>query len=90
MIIQYSPQVSNRKINYTFEPDKIIAELNGVTDVFDFAGMPDGEAAEIETTLEINPIIRAYKKDGIVHLMLLNFISADAAEIEKYPTEFEV
>ena len=90
MIIKYSPQVNDNKINYVFETEKIIAELNGVTDIFDFINLPDGELLEIETTLEIQPIIDGYKKDGILHLTLLNFISNRATDEEKYPSEFEV
>lgn len=85
MKVLYSPQVSNEKINYTFEDEKIIATIDNVTDEFDFANMPDGILEGIKTTLPFNPILNAKKVDGILYVELLNFINEDATEEEKFP-----
>ena len=44
----------------------------------------------IETVLEYNPILKATKVDGILSVELLNFISEDATEEEKFPEWIEV
>lgn len=88
MRILLSPQVpinEGDKINYEFESDKIIATFKGVTDTFDFSGMPDGRAENIETTLELNPIISAERKDGVLYVELLNYTGKDATEEERFP-----
>jgi hypothetical protein len=60
------------------------------TDTFDFSSMPDGEAEEVETTLPINPIIKASRVDGVLELELLNLIGEDATEAERFPDWKEV
>ena len=90
MRVLLSPQRADRKINYTFGQDIITAELDGKTDTFDFSQMPDGEMVEVETTLPINPIISARRVDGVLEVILLNFIGPDATENEKYPDWVEV
>ena len=90
MRVLFSPQRDDRKINYTFGNDTITSEIDGVTDIFDFTQMPDGEMVEVETTLPINPIISARRVDGVLEVILLNFIGPDATENEKYPDWVEV
>ncbi|AMQ66619.1 hypothetical protein BH753_gp137 [Bacillus phage Shbh1] len=95
----YVPQLSDKQIEYTFEDEKIIVHLDGYTDTFDFTGLPDGrlelideESGKllIETSLPINPIIGAWKEDGILHLKLLNYINDEATEEERFPSWQEV
>ena len=94
MRIFKSPQIRFDGIQFTFafEGETVSATLNGVTDTFDFTGLPDGEAdySMIETVLEYNPILKATKVDGILSVELLNFISEDATEAEKFPEWIEV
>ena len=102
MKIMYSPQMRvNEKINYVFQGDKITASYNGITDEFDFTGMPDGELAIYDTsvmpciplfktTLEFLPIISANKKDGILSVTLMKFIGPDASYAERFPEWVEV
>ena len=93
MMILYSPQFNlfEQKIFYTFEKDKVIAELDGKVDPFDFNGMPDGKADSIESDIfEFCPVVSAERKDGVLHLVLLNFIDFNASEEEKYPEWQEV
>ena len=86
MKLLYSPQVNTgKKIVYSFGVDTIIAQYEGKTDTFDFSAMPDGEAGEIETTLSLNPILKAERKNGILSVELLNFIDENATELEKFP-----
>ena len=93
MRILFSPQVpvvEGQRIHYTFGNDVITAEIDGQTDTFDFSDMPDGEAVDIETTLPVNPIISARKTNGVLEVILLNFIGPDATEEERFPTWQEV
>ena len=94
MRIFKSPQIRFDGIQFTFafEGETVTATLNGVTDTFDFTGFPDGEMDSflIETVLKYNPIISAKKVDGILSVELLNFISEDATEEEKFPEWIKV
>lgn len=90
MKIYLSPQVSQSKIEYNFDKDRLSATYKSKTDIFDFTEMPDGVSVNIETTLEINPILSAKKEAGILYLELVNFISEDASEEECFPIWKEV
>lgn len=93
MRILYSPQRNDIKINYSFEGEKIIVEYNGQTDTFDFSTMPDGKMethdefgkSAITTVLPVIPIISAERVEGQLSVVLLNFISENARDSEKYP-----
>src|SRR5699024_9142212 len=79
MKILFSPQVrDDDKIWYEIEYQKITATINGVTDTFDFTGMPDGELqmyddgnSLIETVLDEVPIISAKKENGELTVEIL-------------------
>lgn len=73
------------KIDYEFGNDIVTATYKGVTDTFDFSGMPDGRAENIDTTLEVNPIISAERKDGVLYVKLKNYIGEGATDEEKFP-----
>lgn len=83
---------------YSIENEVIKATYKGVTDSFDFRGMPDGEvpysiaknSLEIETVLEVVPIVSAKKEDGVLSVELLQYIAPDASDAEKFPEWFEV
>lgn len=88
MKVLFSPQVNNQDvIIYTFEGDKITATYNLEVDVFDFTGLPDGEVSrhDIESTLPIQPVMRAFKEDGILHVELLNFVTHDSPHEVLFP-----
>jgi len=55
------------------------------SDTFDFSSSPDGELTDIETTLPVNPIMKAERTEGVLSLTLLSYIGADATEEEKFP-----
>ena len=94
MRILMSPQVTfeDKRFDFVFSGESISATFDGETDAFDFSELPDGEVdfSMIETTLEYNPIIVARRVDGILSVELLNFISEDASELEKFPEWVEV
>ena len=94
MRIYKSPQIraDEKRFEFEFSGEMIVATLDGVSDTFDFTGLPDGEVgySMIETVLEYNPILKATKVDGILSVELLNFISEDATEEEKFPEWIEV
>ena len=94
MRIYKSPQVGADEKRFKFElsGEMIVATFDGVNDTFDFTGFEDGEAdySMIETILEYNPILKATKVGGILSVELLNFISEDATEEEKFPEWIEV
>lgn len=94
MRILYSPQLSSDLISYEFGADKITATLRGETDVFDFNGFGDGiiedVSSDITTTLDVNPIISVERTNGVLSVVLLNYISEDATEAECFPTWMEV
>ena len=94
MRIYKSPQIraDEKLFEFEFSGEVIVATFDGIEDTFDFTGFPDGEAdySMIETVLEYNPILKATKVDGILSVELLNFISEDATEEEKFPEWIEV
>lgn len=88
MNILFNPQVNDSQtIYYRFMDETITVTIKGDVDVFDFNGLPIGQADGIETILPVNPIIRAERKDdGQLYVELVKFITEDASEDEKYPT----
>jgi len=88
MFIIYSPQRSDSSLSYTFPADGIIeATLDGVTDRFDFSGLPDGEldVSALETTLDICPVLAARRVNGQLEVKLLKFYGPNAPESERFP-----
>lgn len=89
-----TPQIrfDNKRLDYDFSVDIINVTCDGTEDIFDFSGLPDGEidSSLVDTILEFNPIISAKKENGVLSVVLLNFISEDATEEEKFPEWTEV
>ena len=94
MRILMSPQVmlEDQRFDFVFSGESISATFDGETDTFDFSGLPDGEVdfSKIETMLPINPILIARRVDGVLSVELLNFISEDASDAERFPEWVEV
>ena len=84
---QYNP---NHNIVYTFGEDSFIAEMDGVTDTFDFSKVNELNPRQIKTILPINPVVLVDRIGGDLHLVLINYISDDATEMEKFPEYMEV
>ena len=72
------------KVEYKIEEEKITITIDNVTDVFDFIDYPDGEVEknedtqmpDIETKLDILPIIDAYRKEGCLYLTIFFWVSS--------------
>lgn len=98
MRVFYSPQISVNKIDYVITGEVISATYKGVTDTFDFTDMPNGvievtkdNLTPIETELEVIPIIRVERVDGILSVMLVNTIDeTETDEAVLFPTWKEV
>ena len=90
MKYKFSPQRNDEKIIYDFNNDIVTATYKGKTEIFDFSGMPDGVGNVEAEVLEINPILKAERTNGILYIELLNFIGADASYEERFPTVQEV
>ena len=94
MRILMHPQVmfEDKRFDFGFSGESITATFDGETDNFDFSGLPDGEVdfSTVVTTLSYNPIIIARRVDGVLSVELLNFISEDASDDERFPEWIEV
>ena len=93
MKVYKSPQVriDGKRIEYTFDRNKITAVFNGVTDVFDLSAVKSTiNPKSIHTTLAFNPIERIEYVNNDLEVMLTNFIGPDASEEERYPHFEEV
>lgn len=77
-----SPQRSDNKISYIVENDILTITIDNATEVFDFTGVPEGKAEEIESgALQINPIISAEKIGEEITITLLRFYSFEEKEM---------
>ena len=89
-----SPQVmlEDQRFDFVFSGESITATFDGETDTFDFSGLPDGEVdfSKIETMLPYSPILIARRVDGVLSVELLNFISEDTSDAERFPEWIEV
>lgn len=83
--ILYSPQKNDKDILYKFEVDKITAYYEGQSDTFNFRGLTDGVAKNIESDLPFNPIISAKRKCGILYVELRYHYKKGATREEKFP-----
>jgi hypothetical protein len=90
MKILLSPQRNNKQLNYEFENERIRVTYDGLTDTFDFSTLPNGKAETINTLLPINPIVSAKRENGVLSVELIQFISSDATDEERYPRWQEV
>lgn len=76
-------QLSQNRVTYSADGDKLTATLNGTeTDTFDFSGFSDGQADDIETTLSSNPIAWAKKESGVLTVGVYNWLPDDATQEE--------
>jgi hypothetical protein len=85
MNILLAPIRADFSIIYTFGTDSITATIENESDTFDFSAMPNGILDEMATTLPYMPIVSAERKEGVLSVVLLNPIGADATQEEKFP-----
>lgn len=70
MRITWEPQRSDRIVSYEFDGETITATLDGVTDRFDFSGLPDGEL-DVSARLCIVRHANASGSEQLVYVNLL-------------------
>lgn len=99
MRVLFTPQIplDGDSIEYTFDEDiihaKAIYQGRVYRDSFDFKGLPDGELKmydengneTIQTELPISVLLGAKRVNGELRVELLNWISSDASEEERFP-----
>lgn len=90
MFIKLSPVRSDKTISYEFYGEIITVTIDEQVDRFDFSEVPNGRLEEVETSLPLNPIVSAERIDGELYVELINFISSDATEEERFPEWQEV
>jgi len=91
--IKYSPirkTYETQEITYEFGDDLVIATMDGQQDTFDFSALPDGKATEITSILPINPIERAWRKNGELYVVLRRFYGENSTQEERFPDWQEV
>lgn len=87
MNIFLSPQRNDCPIKYTFQEETIKMTYKGITDIVDLTTFPEGaEFQEMETTLEVAPVLDVKRENGELQVTLLNFIGGYASQEEKFPT----
>ena len=91
MLIKLTPQYNpEHEIKYTFGQDSFVAEMDGVTDTFDFSRVSELDPRQIKTILPLNPVVQVDRVNGELRLTLINYIDKTATETEKFPEYVEV
>ena len=91
MLIKLTPQYNpEHEIKYTFGQDLFVAEMDGVTDTFDFSRVSELDPRQIKTILPLNPVVQVVRVNGELRLTLINYIAKTATETEKFPEYVEV
>lgn len=91
MLIKLTPQYNpEHEIKYTFGKDLFVAEMDGVTDTFDFSRVSELDPRQIKTILPLNPVVQVDRVNGELRLTLINYIDKTATETEKFPEYMEV
>ena len=91
MLIKLTPQYNpEHEIKYTFGQDLFVAEMDGVTDTFDFSRVSELDPRQIKTILPLNPVVQVDRVNGELRLTLINYIDKTATETEKFPEYVEV
>lgn len=94
MKIFLMPQVSEHpNFKYSMEGDILNVECDGVMDEFDFSSFPNGQLEIMdnegnrlmETVLEVNPILKGERREGILYLTLLNRIGENESYEVRFP-----
>ena len=92
ILMCHQVMLEDKRFEFSFSGESITATFDGDSDTYDFSGLPDGEVdfSKIETILPHNPILIARRVDGVLSVELLNFISEDASDAERFPEWIEV
>lgn len=80
-----TPQRADSKISYTVDDDILILTIDGITEEFDFTGLPEGTAGEITPELlTMNPIISAEKIGDEITITLIRFYGEEEKEVFEF------
>ena len=91
MLVKLTPQYNPfHTIKYTFGADSFTAEMDGITDTFDFSKVNELNPRQIKTTLLLNPVVQVKRVKGVLQLTLINYIDEAATETELFPEYMEV
>lgn len=93
MRIYKSPQVrmNNERITYSANADKLTVTVEGVSDTFDFTNVVGVlNMSTVRTKLNVNPLQKVERKNGIIEVTAINYIGQDATEEERFPHFQEV
>lgn len=72
MQVEFSPQRSDDHVRYAFAGDAVTVTFGGVTETYDFTGVPDGEITEIGQGALPQPcLLRASKVAGVLTVKLV-------------------
>lgn len=93
MKVLLSPIITSQRIYYTFDDDAVMVTHSGVTERYDFGGLPDGSLIiydefgnyAIESDMSVAPFTKVVKEGGELFLTLRYFISEDAPDSLKFP-----
>lgn len=79
------PQRADMKIGYVVDGDILNVTIDGVTEEFDFTGLPEGRMTEIEPDeLKVNPIVGAEKIGDEITIKLIRFYGEDEKEVYEF------
>lgn len=80
--LELIPVRFDKSVDYKIDNDKLIVEIDGIKEEFDFTGFEEGIAEEIEVEyLPINPIIDVKKEGNTVFIKACRFYSFDEKEL---------
>lgn len=81
MQVLFSPQFSEKTIEYTFYKDTVRAKTEAETVFFDFRKVEEGKSYQVNHEL----VLSVERIDGELRLTLLDFICEDCPEKQKFP-----
>ena len=92
MNILFRPQINPyvESFQFHFEGEIITVTQGEEKDIFDFSEIPDGMVDGVETTLLVNPIIRARRENGVLYVELKKLYEDEVPIDEQFPEWMEV
>jgi len=77
----FSPQVNvTDTLSYEFDQDILTIHSNSQTDVLDLTNEPEGPIAVAHPC-----VIEAYRLNGVLHMVILNYIPYNANVEDRFP-----
>ena len=80
--LTFTPQRADIKAEYSINNDVLTVKIDGITENFDFTGLPEGRAEKITVaSLPVNPIVSVKKIGTTVNITVIHFYGADEKPI---------